>query len=148
MIYRVKLDEKEFSVRIDDLHARPVIAYIGDECFEVWPTSEPAQGTEASKTSLPESSQSKDLIQNAVKVSGTPEGLNLGKHVRAPLPGVVISIAIQAGSEVEPGQELMVIEAMKMKNMIRAGRRGTVASVKVVPGQAVQYSDELIEFSD
>ena len=70
------------------------------------------------------------------------------KDVRAPLPGVVISIAVQCGAEIVPGQELMIIEAMKMKNVIRANRSGSIAAILVTPGQAVQFSDILLEYGE
>ncbi len=68
--------------------------------------------------------------------------------VRAPIPGVIISIAVQPGDTVEVGQELCVLEAMKMKNAIRAPRAGTIGKVLAAVGEHVQHHDLLIEFAE
>ena len=66
--------------------------------------------------------------------------------VRAPMPGVITAIAVKPGQQVVRGAELCVLEAMKMKNNIRASRSGTISAVHVSLGQQVQYRDILIEF--
>ena len=62
----------------------------------------------------------------------------------APLPGSVVSISVKAGDAVKAGQQLAVIEAMKMENEILAPADGTVKAVHVSAGQAVQQGDALI----
>jgi biotin carboxyl carrier protein len=70
------------------------------------------------------------------------------KAVRAPIPGVIVSIGVQPGDEVTAGQELCVLEAMKMNNAIRASRAGQVATVYVSVGQHVKHHEVLIEYAD
>ena len=65
----------------------------------------------------------------------------------APLPGSVVSISVMAGDAVKSGQQLAVIEAMKMENEILAQADGTVKAVHVSAGQAVQQGDALIELA-
>jgi biotin carboxyl carrier protein len=65
-------------------------------------------------------------------------------HVRSPMPGRVIAVAVRAGDSVEAGQTLLVIEAMKMENEVRAASPGTVLEVHVVPGTAVEASAILV----
>ena len=65
----------------------------------------------------------------------------------APLPGSVVSISVKAGDAVKAGQQLAVIEAMKMENEILAPADGTVKAVHVSAGQAVQQGDALIELA-
>ena len=65
----------------------------------------------------------------------------------APLPGSVVSISVKAGDAVKSGQQLAVIEAMKMENEILAPAAGTVKAVHVSAGQAVQQGDALIELA-
>ena len=65
----------------------------------------------------------------------------------APLPGSVVSISVKAGDAVKAGQQLAVIEAMKMENEILAPADGTVAAVHVSAGQAVQQGDALIDLA-
>ena len=65
----------------------------------------------------------------------------------APLPGSVVSINVKAGDAVKAGQQLAIIEAMKMENEILAPADGTVKAVHVSAGQAVQQGDALIELA-
>jgi acetyl/propionyl-CoA carboxylase alpha subunit/acetyl-CoA carboxylase carboxyltransferase component len=58
--------------------------------------------------------------------------------VPAPLPGTVVSIAVSPGDRVAAGDELMVLEAMKMEHEVRAGRSGVVQAITVRPGGAVE----------
>lgn len=57
--------------------------------------------------------------------------------IKATLPGLVVAVAVEAGSEVNEGDTLLTIEAMKMQNEIRAPRSGRVLEVSVASGQAV-----------
>lgn len=65
-------------------------------------------------------------------------------HVAAPMPGLVVSVAIHAGQAVEKGDLLVAIEAMKMETAVRADRAGTVQSVAVTPGTQVEAKDLLV----
>jgi biotin carboxyl carrier protein len=65
----------------------------------------------------------------------------------APLPGSVVSVSVKAGDAVKAGQQLAVIEAMKMENEILAPADGTIKAVHVSAGQAVQQGDALIELA-
>ena len=67
-------------------------------------------------------------------------------EVCAPMPGLVLSVRVEPGSEVEPGDPLLVLEAMKMENELRAERTGRVKAVRVSPGDAVSKQQVLIEF--
>ena len=70
------------------------------------------------------------------------------KFVSSPMPGTLVSLAVKAGQLVEDGQELCVVEAMKMQNVIRSARKGRVKSVSVKPGQSLQVDEVLIEYED
>ena len=65
----------------------------------------------------------------------------------APMPGVILDIAVKAGDTVKRGDLLCALEAMKMKNAIRAPREAVIASVEVQDGQKVAYGDVLIKFA-
>jgi biotin carboxyl carrier protein len=64
--------------------------------------------------------------------------------VRAQLPGRVVRVWAAPGEQVEPGQRLLAIEAMKMENEVRAPRAGRVERVKATAGVAVDPGDELV----
>ena len=76
-----------------------------------------------------------------------PKAAAGANSITAPLPGSVVSISVKAGDAVKAGQQLAVIEAMKMENEILAPADGTVAAVHVSAGQAVQQGDALIDLA-
>jgi biotin carboxyl carrier protein len=71
-------------------------------------------------------------------------GAGSGHTIKAPLPGKVTHVAVRAGDVVAPGQAVVVIEAMKMENELRATASGTVRDVRVSAGQAVNAGDVLV----
>jgi biotin carboxyl carrier protein len=66
--------------------------------------------------------------------------------MKSPLPGVIISIDVREGQAVSNGQELYVLEAMKMKNSIKADRDGTIASIHVNAGDTVKHNQPILTF--
>jgi acetyl/propionyl-CoA carboxylase alpha subunit len=66
-------------------------------------------------------------------------------RVKAPIPGQITQVMVSEGDEVEVGQPLLVLEAMKMENEIRAPRSGRVNELKVLPGQRVMLDDVLVD---
>lgn len=69
-----------------------------------------------------------------------------GKHtVTAPLPGTILKINVSVGDVVTEGQNLLIMEAMKMENQVQSGKGGEVLSIKVNVGDTVLQDDVLIE---
>ncbi|MCU0358065.1 MAG: acetyl-CoA carboxylase biotin carboxyl carrier protein subunit [Cyclobacteriaceae bacterium] len=66
--------------------------------------------------------------------------------VKAPMPGMIISLNIKEGDEVKPGDPLLILEAMKMENILKSPGEGKVKSVKVKKGDSVEKNQVLIEF--
>jgi biotin carboxyl carrier protein len=64
--------------------------------------------------------------------------------VHAIIPGVVVSVSVAPGDAVTAGQQLLVVEAMKMQNELRAPRDGTIESVAVGPGATIDVGDLLV----
>lgn len=71
---------------------------------------------------------------------------DLTKMILSPMPGAVISISVESGQTVVDGQELLVVEAMKMQNILRSETEGKVKKVLVKKGQSVAVDEILIEF--
>jgi biotin carboxyl carrier protein len=130
----VNIDGQTYEVEIQDINKRPIVAIVDGETFEIQPETE--LGTSPASEPAP------------VKVTETTPQSISGKALLAPLPGTVTEIFVLPGAQVEAGQPVCVIEAMKMKNTIRADRSGTIASVPVSPGQSVKHKQVLVEFAD
>ena len=64
--------------------------------------------------------------------------------IRAPIPGLVVSVLVAIGDEIVDGQPLVILEAMKMENEIRSLRAGTVRNVIVTQGQRVEQNEILL----
>ena len=66
-------------------------------------------------------------------------------QVVAPIPGVITSVAVAEGDEVDKGDQLLVLEAMKMENELLAPFQGTVSTLYVAPGEAVIKGARLVD---
>lgn len=103
----------------------------------------------------------RDSIHYSVQVDGTTYAVALSdprrwtrtggaearegrQQITAPMPGKVIRILVSEGQRVEPGQGLIVVEAMKMQNEIKSRAPGTVEKILVRGGQAVNAGEPLL----
>ncbi len=144
MKMKVVIDNKTYQVDVEDIHARPVIAFVEGERFEVWPQRENA--VSESVSSMPAISVPADSIETP-KISPEPKAGG-GKEVTSPLPGVIVAILVKPGDAVTRGQELCTLEAMKMKNAIRANREGTITAIEVSVGDQVGHGQILMTFTE
>ena len=72
---------------------------------------------------------------------------DMGKKLLCPMPGLVVSIAVAPGQEGKAGETLAVVEAMKMENVLRAERDGTVKSVFAKKGDSLAVDAVILEFA-
>ena len=68
------------------------------------------------------------------------------KELAAPMPGRIVQIAVSVGQELNPGDEILSLEAMKMENVLKAEGVGTVKAILVQPDQVVEKGSVMIEF--
>ncbi|BBF93511.1 biotin/lipoyl-containing protein [Blastochloris tepida] len=99
------------------------------------PTAPPAAAVAAPKAAAPAA---------ASAATTAPVAPGAGEAQRAPLAGVVLSVAVKAGDAVAADQEICVLEAMKMKTSIFAFKAGTVTAVLVKAGDAVDSDQPLV----
>ena len=84
------------------------------------------------------------LLLESMGMSNAEVGLEM--EVLAPMPGKVLSVEVSVNETIEEGQALLVLEAMKMENVIRAPRAGIIASVGVEAGVAVEKGVALVTY--
>jgi len=135
MKIKVKVEDKFYEVEIENLNTLPIIARIGDETFEIWPENEELHAEQP------------DQSHHRPNFPGM-ESSSKDKVVIAPLPGIITEIYIKPGSTINKGDPILVIEAMKMKNKIHAGRSGTISLVHINIGDPVKHNQVLIEFTE
>ncbi|WP_170369471.1 acetyl-CoA carboxylase biotin carboxylase subunit [Ruegeria arenilitoris] len=77
-----------------------------------------------------------------------PEKLppDTSKMLLCPMPGLIVKIDVEVGQEVQEGQALCTVEAMKMENILRAERRGVVSKINAGPGDSLAVDDVIMEF--
>lgn len=136
----VKIGERRFIVAVGNLHERPIRAVVDGETFEVYPEVAPDNG-QVSARAIPQPAPSSEP---AIAPASPNHGVNV---VKAALPGVIASISVRPGDAVALGQQLCVIEAMKMQNVIRAPQAGTIKQVLVSVGQTVKQRQPLVEYA-
>ena len=70
---------------------------------------------------------------------------DLSKFLFCPMPGLVTSLQVSKGDKVEAGQSLVVVEAMKMENILRAEKAGIVSKVTAAEGDSLAANDVILE---
>jgi propionyl-CoA carboxylase alpha chain len=68
------------------------------------------------------------------------------RFLLSPMPGLLKALAVKSGQEVKAGEELCVIEAMKMENILRAERDGTIAKLHASVGDSLAVDQKIVEF--
>ena len=68
------------------------------------------------------------------------------KFLLCPMPGLIVKVDVAVGDEVQEGQALCTVEAMKMENILRAERKGVVKLVKAAAGDSLAVDDVIMEF--
>lgn len=151
MKMRVKIDQETYEVEISNLNSRPILATVDGQTFEVWPDE--AAAVSAAAPAVAAAAPAAPVVQPVVEAAPAPAvkpaaRAVAGKNtVNAPIPGVIISIAVKEGEAVKANQELCILEAMKMKNTIRADRDGTIGAILVAAGENVKHNQPLMEYA-
>ena len=68
------------------------------------------------------------------------------KYLLSPMPGLLTKLMVQLGQEVKAGEDLAVIEAMKMENVLRADHDAKVTKILAAPGDSLAVDQAIIEF--
>ncbi len=146
--FEVTLGGRHMTVTANDLGGSRSILLISNRAHELDVRSD---GYSAQRTvfmhgvEIPVEIEEYNLAQLRKTVGMASAGTAV-RDVRAPMPGLVLEVKVEPGQEVRKGQALVVIEAMKMENIIKAIADSTVSKVAVEKGASVERNDLLIEF--
>ena len=148
--YSITINEKVYSVTVPNLHERPIRAIVDGETIEVNVENDHPSPEISGSASIPsphiDTKGSGVPQQSTTLINSSPS--NAKSEIKSPLPGIIVSISVTEGDRVESGQELCVLEAMKMNNPIRSTTNGKVAQIFVAIGQHVQHGVPLMTIEE
>jgi len=139
----VIVEGREYIVEVGDLSTSPVRATVNQRTYQVEVPSQSSKPTAPKPTTAPAPAPVA-AAPKPVPASAPPAAS--GSAITSPMPGDIIEVNVKPGESVNPGDVVCVLEAMKMKNMIRSARTGVIASVEVTAGQAVDFGAVLVTF--
>jgi propionyl-CoA carboxylase alpha chain len=84
---------------------------------------------------------------HALRLMPKKTAADLSRYLISPMPGLLVSLTVKLGQEVKAGEELAVVEAMKMENILRAERDGTIARLHAKPGDSLAVDQAILEFA-
>lgn len=134
--YRFKINGNEYNVDINSVAGNIADVTVNGTSYQVEMEDAPSAPAAPAAPSVPAAPvQAAAPVQTAP--APKPAASGAGKPVTSPLPGVIIAVKVNVGDTVKAGQELAVLEAMKMENSIEATHDGTVTAVHVAKGDSV-----------
>lgn len=133
--YKYKINGTVYKVGIGDIDHGNVEVLVNGTPYQVEIEQKAAAAVTVS--SPKPAAAPRTATGEKVVAAPAPKASGAGKAVVAPLPGTVLDINVTVGQEVKAADTVMVLEAMKMENTIRAGVDGKVLSINVAKGDAV-----------
>lgn len=138
--YKYKINGKEYAVTINSINGNKADVTVNGVSYDVEMENQAPQATVSAQPVASVQAPKTDTPAPAVPARPTPASPATpggSKTVTSPLPGIIIEINVKEGDQVKAGQQLAVLEAMKMENAIEAEVSGTVASILVNKGDSV-----------
>ena len=146
---KITIDGKSYSVEVKDINADPIEMVVDGHNVSVTLGDEDPPIAIESTTEVKNSKQD-ELKSDSVKAPEPPKKVSAPgpiKDFTAPMPGMIISIAVKEGDQVVPGDEICVLEAMKMQQTLRAEWAGIVEEIHVETGQQIQGGDKILSLA-
>ncbi|MDE7426624.1 MAG: acetyl-CoA carboxylase biotin carboxyl carrier protein subunit [Muribaculaceae bacterium] len=139
--YKYKINGNLYNVAVGDVEDNMATVMVNGTPYKVEMEEKAAAKI---KTVAAPKAAAAPRTSTGEKVISKPSAGGAGATVKAPLPGVVLSIPVKVGDSVKASDTVVVLEAMKMENAIHAGRDGRVAAINVNNGDSVLEGTDLI----
>ncbi len=164
--YTLDISDREFVIDVQELAADRFEVIVGDESYEVTLSSDENLAEAIITPGFQPSSGATPRVANATRAPRkepaaapatssaapaprkAPAGAVGKGGLSAPMPGVILEINVKPGDTVTRGQQVAILDAMKMHNVIGAPRAGTIGEVFVTAGQTVDHGDPIIKFKE
>lgn len=147
--FQVQLDGRTINVRLED-QSEPATGRVTPSVQVGSGESAAPAAPPAAAPTLPQSATPKPAPAPAASrapATGAPAPGG-ASTMTAPMPGVILSVTATVGAQVSRGDTVLILEAMKMKNALKAPRDGVVAEILVDAGQQVTYGQALARLAD
>lgn len=139
--YKYTINGTKYEVAVGDIEENIVTVTVNGEDFKVEMEKEPEPEKKKPVLGKPAAASSDDSSSTATASKGA---VNKNAAVKAPLPGVITDIKVAVGDEVQVGDTVIVLEAMKMANNLQAEKAGKVTAICVKIGESVMEDDALV----
>ncbi len=133
--YRFKINGNEYNVAINSVDGTNASVKVNGTDYQVELENAPSAPVQTAPAAAPVAAPAQ--AAPAAPAAPKPAASGAGKAVTSPLPGVIIAVKVNVGDSVKAGQEVAVLEAMKMENSIEATQDGTVTAIHVAKGDSV-----------
>lgn len=133
--YKFKINGNEYNVAINSVEGTNASVTVNGTDYQVELEDAPAAPVQVAPATAPAAAPAQ--AAPAAPAAPKPAASGAGKAVTSPLPGVIIAVKVNVGDSVKAGQEVAVLEAMKMENSIEATHDGTVTAIHVAKGDSV-----------
>jgi biotin carboxyl carrier protein len=151
--YVLEIGEKEYTAEVKELTTEYAKVDINGDEYHVklkelgrkmgaLPTIESVKPATPAPTSAPKPGPAKPKTAPPAAPTGTN-----AESINAPLPGLILEVKVNEGDQIKAGQDIMVMEAMKMENLVQAPHDGTVEKIYVNKGDSVAEGDLLAQIS-
>lgn len=144
--FKFKINGHDYEVNIKNVDDNLAELEVNGSPYTV-EVDKPLENNKTPKLIRSVSFPSTDTHPSLAKTS-SPQGPKGVGHIKAPLPGVILDIYIKVGDRVKEGQKLMILEAMKMENLIESDKEGIITSVARQKGDSVMEGDLLISIGE
>ena len=140
--YKLKINGNDYAVTVNEVDGSMAEVEVNGTPFKV--EFEKPIKKAAAPAAKPMAPKATPAAAPEVKVSKPAAAGGAGNAVTSPLPGVILEVSVKVGDTVKRGDKVMVLEAMKMENVIEATADGTVTAIKVDKGDSVLEGAPLV----
>jgi glutaconyl-CoA/methylmalonyl-CoA decarboxylase subunit gamma len=163
--YNLRLRDREFTIDVQELSADRFAVVVDGQTYDVvlsgdedlpdadiTPALQPAGAAAGHAQPAARLAPARGVAAPTAAVAAAPAAprprAGGGAPLNAPMPGVILELFVKPGDVVQRGQQVAVLDAMKMHNVIGAPAAGTIVEVCVAAGQAVGHGDAIVRFAE
>lgn len=142
-----KIFESDQSIELLSLEGNHAVVSNGNQTFEIWVVEEQPDYQILNVDGIEIKIEKRERLADLFEKIGYQEDVKANiSEIKAPMPGTIIDILVKEGQEIKENDPILILEAMKMENIIRATAPATVSEIVATSGTVVQKNDTLIKF--